>query len=100
MRGGAQIYGVLLGAIGVGAIAGALSLNWLKAKLGPDRVANFGAIATAATLVFFGMARDSTLGVVICLVAGASWIAVLATLYVSAQVALPDWVRGRGLSLF
>ena len=31
---------------------------------------------------------------------GVSWIAVLATLNVSAQVALPDWVRGRGLAIF
>jgi hypothetical protein len=32
--------------------------------------------------------------------AGVSWIAVLATLTVSAQVSLPDWVRARGLALF
>ena len=28
------------------------------------------------------------------------WIAVLANLNVSAQVALPDWVRGRGLAMY
>jgi quinol monooxygenase YgiN len=33
-------------------------------------------------------------------IAGVSWIAVLATINVSAQVALPGWVRGRGLSIF
>ena len=33
-------------------------------------------------------------------IAGATWIAALATLTVSAQVALPDWVRGRGLALY
>jgi hypothetical protein len=33
-------------------------------------------------------------------VAGARWIAVLASLNVSAQVALPDWVRGRRLAIF
>jgi hypothetical protein len=32
--------------------------------------------------------------------AGISWISALATLSVSAQVALPGWVRGRGLSIF
>jgi hypothetical protein len=31
--------------------------------------------------------------------AGASWTVVLATLYVSAQIALPDWVRARGLAV-
>ena len=34
------------------------------------------------------------------IVAGMSWIAVLASLNVSAQVALPDWVRGRGLAMY
>jgi branched-subunit amino acid transport protein len=34
------------------------------------------------------------------LIAGISWIAVLSSLNISAQVALPDWVRGRGLALF
>jgi hypothetical protein len=34
------------------------------------------------------------------LVAGASWITMMTTLFVSAQVALPEWVRGRGLAIF
>jgi len=34
------------------------------------------------------------------MLAGASWIAVLSNLNVSAQVALPEWVRARGLSVF
>ena len=33
-------------------------------------------------------------------VAGASWIVAMTTMFVSAQVALPDWVRGRGLAIF
>ncbi len=32
--------------------------------------------------------------------AGASWIVVMTTMFVSAEVALPDWVRGRGLAIF
>lgn len=34
------------------------------------------------------------------MIAGISWIAVLAPINVSAQVALPTWVKGRGLALF
>ena len=32
--------------------------------------------------------------------AGASWIVGVATLNVSAQLSLPDWVRGRGLAMY
>nr|WP_249129587.1 MULTISPECIES: MFS transporter [Bradyrhizobium] len=36
------------------------------------------------------------IGLAVCLIAGISWIAVLATVNVSVQVPLRDWVRGRG----
>ncbi|WP_158812719.1 MFS transporter [Methylocapsa sp. S129] len=97
---GPQLYGILLGAIGVGAIAGSFALNWLKEKLGPNRVVAFGTLATAFALVLFGLAHDPAEAIVACLIAGASWTIVLTLLYVSAQVALPDWVRGRGLAIF
>jgi MFS family permease len=100
MSQGPQLYGILLGAIGLGAIAGSFALNWLKEKLGPDRTVVFGTIATAAALILFGFAHDSVTTIIACVIAGASWTIVLSLLYVSAQVSLPDWVRGRGLAIF
>ncbi|MGC2824359.1 MAG: MFS transporter, partial [Pseudolabrys sp.] len=100
ISGGPELYGILLGAIGAGAVGGAFALPWLKAKFGPDRVVAAGTAGTAATLVLFGLAREPVMGLAASVLAGVSWIAVLASLNVSAQVALPDWVRGRGLSMF
>ena len=59
-----------------------------------------GTIGTAATLILFGLAREPVMALSASIIAGVSWIAVLASLNVSAQVALPDWVRGRGLAMF
>jgi predicted MFS family arabinose efflux permease len=98
--GGPNLYGILLGAIGLGAIGGAFALPWLKAKIGPDRMVRAGTVGTAVTLVLFGLAREPLTALLASVIAGASWIAVLASLNVSAQVALPDWVRGRGLAMF
>jgi MFS family permease len=100
ISGGPELYGILLGAIGAGAVGGAFALPWLKAKFGPDWVVAVGTAGTAATLVLFGLARGPIMGLTASVIAGVSWIAVLASLNVSAQVALPDWVRGRGLSMF
>ena len=100
MTQGPELYGILLGAIGVGAIGGSLALNWLKANMGPDAAVASGTLATALALLLFGLARDPFTAVGACIVAGASWTVVLTNLYVSAQVALPDWVRGRGLAIF
>jgi MFS family permease len=100
IAGGPDLYGFLLGAIGAGAVVGAFALPWLKAKLGPDRLVAAGTLGTAISVVLFGLARDSTTALSASIIAGASWIAVLSSLNVSAQLALPEWVRGRGLAMF
>jgi MFS family permease len=97
---GPGFYGVLLGVIGAGAVAGVFFLPWLKAKLGPDRVMALGAFGQAVAMVLYGLARDPVTALIASAIAGASWIAALATLGVSAQVALPDWVRARGLAVY
>jgi quinol monooxygenase YgiN len=57
-------------------------------------------LATAAATALFAIAHDPVTAVVASLVAGASWIAAVSSLNVSAQVALPEWVRGRGLAMY
>jgi MFS family permease len=98
--GGPELYGVLLGAIGTGAIGGALALPWLKAKLGPDLVVAAAAIGTAIALCLFGAAHEPWSALAASLLAGACWIAAVSNLNVSAQFALPEWVRGRGLAIY
>ena len=97
---GAAFYGLLLGAIGVGAIVGSTALSRLKLWLGADRLVALSTFGTAISLVMFGLAHDSLTALSACFVAGAMWTLTISTLYVSAQVALPDWVRGRGLAIF
>ena len=100
ISGGPQTYGILLAAIGVGAVGGSLALRWLKDELGPDRLVATGSVGAAFALVLFGLAQESIVAICACLLGGASWTLVLTKLYVSAQVALPDWARGRGLAVF
>ena len=100
IAGGPKLYGILLGAIGVGAVCAAFALPWLKRRLGADRLVAGGTIGTAVALVLFALAKEPAVALAASLVAGVSWIAILATINVSAQVALPSWVRGRGLSIF
>ncbi len=100
IAGGPELYGILLGAIGGGAIVGAFTLPWMKTTLGPDRLVAAGTLGTALSLILLGIAHHPAIGLAACLIAGISWIAVLATINVSVQVSLPDWVRGRGLAMF
>ena len=100
LHGGAELYGILLASIGIGAVGVAFFLPYLKAKWGVNRLVSFGEVGTAVALVLFGLASTPIVAVSASLIAGASWIVVLANLNVSAQVALPDWVRGRGLAMY
>jgi hypothetical protein len=100
LQGGATLYGTLLAAIGAGAVGGAFFLPWAHARFGADGVVVHGEVGTAAALVLFGLAQQPWVAVLACLLAGVSWIGVLASLNVSAQTVLPDWVRGRGLAVY
>jgi hypothetical protein len=77
-----------------------LTIEPLKARLGPDLSAALGTVVTMLALALFAVARRPDVALVASFVAGASWIVVMTTMFVSAQVALPDWVRGRGLAIF
>jgi len=100
VAGGVATYGLLLGSIGAGAIVGAFVLPRLKARCGPDRVVSAGSAGTALALAVFAFAATPAMALAAGVLAGLSWIAVLATLNVSAQTSLPGWVRGRGLAVY
>ena len=100
LHGGPSLYGVLLGVLGAGAVAGALLLPRLRAWLGADRLVVLGELGTAAALLLFALAHSAPLAIAACLLAGGSWILVLAVLNVAAQLSLPEWVRGRGLAIY
>ena len=62
IAGGPEIYGVLLGAIGAGAVGGAFALPRLKAALNPDWLVAVGTFGTASAMALFGLAHEVFLG--------------------------------------
>jgi len=98
--GGAGIYGLLLGCLGVGGIASVILLPRWRARFSPDRIARAGSVASALLLAALAACGALWDAVPVLLVAGVAWVAVVATVNVAAQAALPPWVRARGLSIF
>jgi len=93
-------YGLLLSALSVGTIIGSFAQGRLREHLDDDALVAFGALATAAALAMYAVfpSRAATVGA--SLVAGAGWVLLLIGHYSSAEHALPDWVRARGLAVF
>ena len=100
LSGGADLYGLLVGSIGVGAVLGALVLPRIRQRLGPGRLVAASTAATVLVLVAFALAREPWVAALASLVAGASWLAAQSSFHVSTQMSLPDWVRGRGLAVY
>lgn len=100
MEGGdATLYGMLLTLIGTGAVVGALTLPKFRARLDPSLMAAAGTVGTAVAMIVLATATGPSMAYVAALLGGFSWIAVLTTFNVSAQTALPNWVRARGLAI-
>ena len=99
-RDGAEVYGQLMAAIGVGSIVATFALGWLKKRLGANGQAALGAVGTVASLCLLAAAHEPILALLASFIYGAASIVALTTFFVSAQVALPAWVRGRGLAIF
>lgn len=92
-------FGVLLGALGAGAVAGAQILPRLRLRLGLDRLTIVGSAYTAFNLALLTIVGSEVVAAVAMFLAGAAWIAVLSSLHTAAQLAAPDRVRGRALAL-
>lgn len=100
LAGGASLYGILLGCLGAGAVAGAVFLPQIKARVGADGAVILGTVGLSAVMTLIALLPNSYVAAGGAAIAGISWIAVMSTLNVSAQTALPNWVRARGLSIF
>lgn len=100
LSGGPTLYGFLLGAVGAGAVCGAVVLPPLRRLFGADALVAGGTAGMAAVLAVLALVPVQEVAVAAAFLAGAAWIAVLSSLQVAAQTALPDWVRARGLSLY
>ena len=93
-------YGLLLGALGVGAIAGASMLSKVRSRLSANVLIGLAGGVFGVVLVAVALLR-STIGVVVFLIpAGMAWVGILATMNSTLQLFLPAWVRARGLSVY
>ncbi|MDF3839936.1 MFS transporter [Cupriavidus basilensis] len=100
LHGGAGLYGILLGAVGLGAILGALAMPRLQQRLDADHMVLLAALATAAVMAILSAAPPVWLALLLLLLLGSAWITALTTLGGTAQAILPNWVRGRALAVY
>ncbi|QUG73884.1 MFS transporter [Erwinia sp. E602] len=100
LQGTAGYYGVMLGAVGIGAIVGALLLPTLRQRMNVDGLMLVSALLSAAVMLLIALLPVKALALPLMVLLGVSWIIALTSLNGVAQSVLPDWVRGRGLAVY
>ncbi len=98
--GGAGMYTAMMAALGAGAIAAALQFPRLRARFGRDDFVRFGTLSHALLSTLIVAVPTPWVGLPAMALTGAAWISTANTLVMSAQLALPNWVRARGMSIF
>ncbi|CAN7698596.1 MFS transporter [Variovorax sp. LjRoot84] len=98
--GGAGTFTLLLAAMGSGAIVAVLFLPRLRQALARDQLVIRGAMLQSGATAVMAVAPNAWVAVPAMFLGGMAWITVANSLSVSAQLALPDWVRARGMSMY
>ena len=98
--GGAGTYTVLIASMGLGAIVAALGLPRLRGEHGPDRLVQAGTVVQAAATAVVAFATTPWLAAPAMFINGMAWISTANSLTMSAQLALPNWVRARGMAIY
>jgi MFS family permease len=97
---GSSGYGLLLAALGVGAIGGALVLARARARWRGNTLLMVASVGYGVSLAVVGVVRDPLLVTLALLPAGGIWTAVLSSLNAEMQMFLPAWVRARGMAIY
>jgi MFS family permease len=97
---GAGGYGLLLAAVGVGAIAGAFVMPRLRARLSDNRLLGGASVVYAASLAVVALVGNPAVVTVALIPAGTAWMTVLSNANAGVQMFLPGWVRARGLGAY
>ena len=100
LHGNAAVFGILLGATGIGAVLGALFVNNIRNHISTEVAVRIFAVIAGLTFLVIGVSHSLWITCLAFFIAGAANILTVALLNVSIQMSAPRWVTARALSLY
>lgn len=100
VQGDALVYGALLGAFGIGAVAGAFVSGPAREALSNEVLARWAFVAFALCAATTGLSTRAWVTGGGLIVGGAAWVVALSLFNTTVQISTPRWVVGRALSLY
>lgn len=93
-------YGILFGLFGTGAITAAIVAPKIHKKFNPDQRIYLGSLLYASGALIIALIPSFYIACPAMLLTGFAWMNTSSTLMLSAQQAVPSWIRGRALSIY
>ena len=100
LHGGAQTYGIMLGAFGMGAVIGALNITEVRKRMSGEAAIRACALSMGGAIAAVALSREPVLTAAALVVAGAMWMLAVALFNIGVQLSAPRWVAGRSLAAF
>jgi len=100
LHGGAQTYGIMLGAFGVGAVIGALNITEVRRRFSGEVAVRSCALINSAGIATIALSTNAVLTAAALVVTGAVWMLAIALFNIGVQLSAPRWVAGRSLAAF
>ncbi len=97
---GPATYTVMLASVGGGAVVAALYFPKLRERFNRDQFVVGGTVLHAASSVVVVYAPNLWIALPAMVLLGMAWISTANSLTLAAQVALPNWVRARGMAIY
>jgi MFS family permease len=98
--GAATTFSLLFGCMGGGAILAAGILPRLRLAFDRDALVLRGVLLHAGMSALVALSHHMALTIAAMALSGMAWMVTVNSLSVSVQLALPDWVRARGMSIY
>lgn len=98
--GGPGSFTVMLACLGAGAVTAALLFPRWRQRFDRDQFVRYGTLVHAAMSLAVVFSPQVWLALPAMVIAGMAWISTANSLTISAQLALPNWVRARGMSIY
>ncbi len=97
---GASGYGILLAALGAGAVAGALLMPRARKLLRTDQLIAMTGIAYGLALLVTALVPNRFVVTPVLVIAGLAWMVLVSRMNAAMQLNLPNWVRARALAIY
>jgi MFS family permease len=91
-------YGIILGCWGIGGLAGAFIIPNVRQKTSIDHLVAGASVLMGAMMLVLASVRNVYLVCGVMFVVGIASLSVMVSLSVSAQTAVPTWVRARAIA--